>query len=403
MSLSLPGGGPRHLPFIIMVSMTESSEFQEIAHCGGQVTIRVTTDKEHGRRYQLEWSHQRPVRAGTFAVYALPQGVAVGQMQLRGIGQPSNPPPVPGCFQVFIGSDSEGLYGHQCPGCGGYWRSALGLVCPYCGIRAEIHNLLTPAQRSYVVQYCAKMREALEAESDGEYVIDMDAVADAVGQSTPKPPFYYAEQSQQNKFTCDACGCSNDILGTFGYCSVCGSRNDHQELSTQIIPRLRDRINTGGPYESCVKDAVAAFDSLVGRCAEQLVQYVPLTTARRNRLTNRRFHNLRIVAADLKEIFDIDILGGLKADDVEFGALMFHRRHVYEHKGGEADEKYIDDSGDTSVRPKQAIRETQESAHRIAGLVLKMSENLQRGFHEILPPEQEPIQQHQRGLSFSRS
>ena len=58
----------------------------------------------------------------------------------------------------------------------------------------------------------------------------MDAVADAAGKETDKPPFYYAEESQQNQFLCEACGSFNDILGKFGYCSVCGTRNDLQEL-----------------------------------------------------------------------------------------------------------------------------------------------------------------------------
>ena len=32
-------------------------------------------------------------------------------------------------------------------------------------------------------------------------------------------------------------------------------------------------------------------------------------------------------------------------EDVAFATLMFHRKQVHEHKGGEADEKYIADSG----------------------------------------------------------
>ncbi len=73
---------------------------------------------------------------------------------------------------------------------------------------------------------------------------------------------------------------------------------------------------------------------------------------------------------------------------------MFHRRHIYEHKGGEADEKYIEDSGD-QVRLKQALRETQESAHNTASLVIKLATNLHNGFHEIFPPLEEPIQRHE--------
>jgi hypothetical protein len=240
------------------------------------------------------------------------------------------------------------------------------------------------------------MSELLEADVDGEYVIDMDAVADAAGKDSEKPPFFYSEQSQQKKFSCSACGAFNDILGTFGYCQLCGTRNDAQEFSETIIPHLRSRIGTEAGYEACVKDAVAAFDSLVGRLTEQLLRFVPLTRRRRSRFENRRFHNLEIVVNDLRETFDIDVLDGISAADIEFLKLMFHRRHVYEHKGGEADEKYIADSGDTSVRPKQALRETQESAHRTASLVLRMATNLQRGFHELLPPEERPIKQYER-------
>ena len=96
------------------------------------------------------------------------------------------------------------------------------------------------------------MAQIFHADVTGEYVIDMDVVADAVGKDTAKPPFYYSEQSQQKKFTCAACGTFNDILGTFGYCQTCGTRNDVQELSDTIIPDLRARINAGNGYGSFV-------------------------------------------------------------------------------------------------------------------------------------------------------
>jgi len=356
------------------------------------------TDAQGRRGYQLTWQHCRPTAAAMFGVYALPQGIVFCQAELGGIGSPIKQPAVPGgCYLVFIGSDSEGLFGRQCSSCNGYWRGPIhATYCPYCGLHARLIDFLTPGQISYVAQFCAKMTEALNSGTDGEHIVDMDAVADAVGKEAEKPAFYYAEESQQNKFTCNACGAFNDILGRFGYCSVCGTRNDLQELSDKTVPLLRGRINSGGPYEACVKDAVSEFDSFVGVCVAQLLQHVAMTPARRNRLENRRFHNLQSAAADLKEILDIDILDGMKPEDIEFAKLMFHRRHVYEHKGGEADEKYIEDSGDNSVRPKQLLHETVESAHRIVGLVMKMATNLHRGFHEISPPDEEPIRRHQR-------
>jgi len=92
-------------------------------------------------------------------------------------------------------------------------------------------------------------------------------------------------------------------------------------------------------------------------------------------------------------IFDIDLFQGLTEADLKFGTLMFHRRHVYEHNGGEADEKYVAATGD-SVRLKQTLRETQESVHRTANFVLRLCRNLHAGFHELLPPLDGPIKAH---------
>jgi hypothetical protein len=381
-----------------MANMSNKAEFQEVAHSGGQVIISVDVDATGHKRYRLRYQHCRPVAATIFAVYAVPPGIVLCQVNLGGIGSKQAPPPVPGAFQVFICSDSEGKFGRQCPICSGYWRSNLnGQFCPYCGIQGDVVDFVTGAQRSYVAQYCAKMLEALHTEASGEYIIDMDAVADAVDAViTEKPAFYYAELSQQNKFTCKACGGFNDILGIFGYCTVCGTRNDFQELSEKTIPSLRARISAGGQYEACVRDAVAAFDSFVGQYVKQLIQRIPLTPARKNRLENGRFHNLQVVATELKDTFDINIFDGLAPDDICFAKLMFHRRHVYEHGGGEADEKYIAASGDKSVRLKQALHETVQSAHQIAGAVQKMASNLHAGFHEIFPADEDPIKRHKK-------
>jgi hypothetical protein len=364
------------------------SEFREVAHSGGKVTITVKITDAGQRYYQLTWSHCRPTGAAIFAVYALPPGIVIEQVMLGGIGSVQPPPSVPGCCQVFIGSDSETKFGRQCPGCNGYWRADLDAqFCPYCGLRGRITDFMTIGQNSYVQQWCMKMTEALRTDVGGEYVIDLDAVADAADAAVvDKPAFYYAELSQQNIYACEICGGFNDILGTFGYCTVCGTRNDLQELTEKIMPNLRDRINAGGPYETCAKEAVAVFDSFVGQYVKQLVR-IPMTPARRNRLENGRFHNLQSVATEVKAIFDIDILEGIEPADVDFATLMFHRRHVYEHGGGEADQKYIEDSGDKSVRLKQALRETVQSAHRIVGIVQRMAANLHKGFHEIIPAD----------------
>lgn len=226
---------------------------------------------------------------------------------------------------------------------------------------------------------------------NGEVVIDMDAVADAVGKEGEKPAFYVSEESQQRKFTCGACDAFNDILGRFGYCSKCGTRNDMADFDGQTVLTIRDRLTAGNAPEDCVRDAVSSFDSFVAQYAKQLAEMVPLTEHRKNRLLKQRFHNLTEVRETFRNWFDIDVCAGMKEDECRFVSLMFHRRHVYEHNGGEVDQRYLDDSGDTTVRLKQHIHETQQDAHTLLGSLLKMARNIHSGFHELFPPIPEPI------------
>jgi len=340
----------------------------------------------------VTFSSSRPVPVVMIAVYALPQGIPVEAIQLGGIGQPWNPAPFPGCFPVFIASDSQGKFGHNCPHCSKYWRSGpWPNMCPYCAAEAPGYQFLSEAQLRYVRHYCEVLSEALGVRDDGEVVIDMDAVADAVGKEGEKPSFYISEQSQQRKFTCGVCEEFNDILGRFGYCSLCGTRNDLADFERQTVPTIRDRLNGGHAPEDCVRDAVAAFDSFMAQIARQLVDRIPLTERRRNRLTKQRFYDLEEVRTTFKNWFDIDVCAGMKADESRFVALMFHRRHVYEHNGGEVDQKYLDDSGDTTVRLKQHIHETQQDAHSLLGSLVKMARNIHGTFHELFPPIPGPI------------
>lgn len=377
---------------------TSSDEFQEIGHCGGQFTVNIKTAADGSWKIKFGVHHSRPTAAAFFAIYALPQGIPVSTFEIGGIGQQMVPPPVPGCYPIFIASDINGMFGHQCKSCQGYWRSdgapsQWPMTCPYCGLRDESHNFLTDGQIRYIKACCELVEKVITSDDDGESVIDMDQVADAVGKDCEKPNFYYAEQSQQNKYTCQACGKLNDILGRYGYCSNCGTHNGLNELNVEIN-RIQEKIAQGRQYETCTKDAVSAFDSFARQIAKQLSKRVPMTPTRKNTWERKKFHQLKPCAEALKAHFDIDVFKNMKKDDIDFTVLMFHRRHVYEHNGGEVDDKYIKDSGDSSVRAKQVIHEDQESASRVARLVLQMTQNIHKDFHTIFLPEDMPIHFH---------
>lgn len=366
-----------------------AGEFEEIGHSGGRITFHIVTDAAGNEGYQMSYTSSRPVPSVLIGVYALVQsGVPVATYNVAGSGRP----PFPGCVSVMMASDSEGKFGHHCPACNGYWRSGpWPNVCPYCDAHLPAHEFLSHAQHRYVRHYCKVFLDAMSDDDARDVTIDMDAVADAAGSAGEKPAFYVSEESQQHKFNCQACEEFNDILGRFGYCSLCGTRNDLMEFEDRIVPAVRDRLNGGVSPSDCVRDGVAAADTFVAQYAKALAHEVPMIERREKRLTGSRFHDLVEVRGVFVQYFGIDICAGMKDDEIEFATRMFHRRHVYEHNGGEVDERYLKESGDTTVRLKQHIRETQQDGHRLLNSLVKLARNLHKGFHEVIPPLPGPI------------
>ena len=215
-----------------------------------------------------------------------------------------------------------------------------------------------------------------------EIVIDMDKVADSSEKESEKPPFYYAEESQQKRFRC-SCDAFNDILGRFGYCCRCGEYNGIVELRSDI-KRIKLECKSEN-YGGCLRDAVASFDSTLKNYLSQLIERVPMTDQRKRHWSNKPLYNLELVNQKLKEHFDINIFSNFDQEDIKFIKKMFHRRHIYEHKGGVVDQKYIDNSKDKSVRLGQSIHETNGSISKTFELILKMGENFHKDFHSIFP------------------
>jgi hypothetical protein len=366
-----------------------TDEFKEIGHSGGTISFEFIETDSGQYRLEITFRHSRPVAHALIGVYFL-EGIAVGILPILGLGASTDPPPFTGCIPVYIASDTTGHFGHNCPRCKGYWRSGPSPhVCPYCRFEDNSYEFLSEAQYRYADDYCRLFVEAQSSETSS-VTIDMDAVADAVGIDAPKPPFYTSEKRQQNKFTCLYCDEFNDVLGRFAYCSRCGTRNDFSIFQQQIVPEIRDNLNAGAVPERSLRDAVSSFDSFIAQYAYQLVQNVPMTEGRKHRLSKQGFHNLEAVQTTFKDWFDIDPCKGMREEERNFAARMFYRRHVYEHNGGEVNQKYLDDSGDSSVVLKQHIHEAKEDIHKLLSSLVTMAKNVHSGFHELIRPVSEP-------------
>jgi hypothetical protein len=379
-------------------------EFMDIPISNVEITFRVFTS-EGKQLYSTGIQYSRPLPLSVYGIWALPQGIPVGVLNLV---QEAGPPPFPECFQVLIATDERAMWGRKCPHCGGYWRTgAPGLVetavCCYCGRHSEAHECLSDAQRVYVEACCELFRRALEEKKEGQFSIADRKLLEGVEITSldGSPPEFFVEKSRQTKFSCAACGNHNDILGRYGYCSSCGTRNDVSMFEVDVDAN-RSALNGGGSATTALKEAVDAFDTVGRNYARQLLGQMPMTPARRAKWERANFAQLADVAADLKSDFDIGVLLGIDAADCRWANLMFHRRHLFTHKGGIVDQKYLDESGDTTVQFGQLVRETKENVHRLLSILVRIARNLHEGFHAIIPVHQEPIRYHQEAEARRR-
>ncbi len=368
--------------------MPNEREFEEIGHCGGQITFNVQTH-EGRRQYSVQIEHSAPTAAAWIGLYALPQGIPVLGFAMGGMMVPWDPqPPTPDSIAVFIASDRETMFGRQCRVCDSYWRSRSAsakwpTVCPYCGHKDGMHAFTTDAQVRYIEHYTKTLLEAIHGEEEEtEVVIDMDQYADRTNREIERPACYYAEESQQSQWTCSRCDNTDDILGHYGYCSSSGYRNN-LGLVQQKLAAIRDRCTTGDAHEF-LKDIVSHFEGFGRDLVEQLAGRIAMTPARRNAVRGLRFHNISRTRDVLRAVFDIDMFQGINEERQRFAHVKFLRRNLYEHRAGVVDQEYLDASGD-DVRLGQRLSEHVGDVRLLIDIAEYMAANLDHGFHAIFP------------------
>ena len=66
----------------------------------------------------------------------------------------------------------------------------------------------------------------------------------------------------------------------------------------------------------------------------------------------------------------------LSTEELNFLKVMFQKRHLLEHNNGMVDQKYIDNSNDTSYSVGQRIVVKDKDAYALLGVLRKLGEGL---------------------------
>lgn len=360
------------------------TDFEAVA-VGGMLVEYNVRDTVRGQALAFTVSGAVDYPLKMFGVYFVSPGVPVAPIACGGIGDPWPPAPIPACLPALVVSDRDGLFGRACSRCKGYWRStsppseAEG-YCPYCGDNPGFE--MTRGQLHYL-QACSTIIAQLVAaggEATGRIDLNMPMTEDDVAWRI------IAEERQQLHYRCERCDTPQDILGLVGYCCSCGQRNDLTCLKTSL-ERIQGELRQGRQSEGAIRDTVSAFDGFVSGLAKQLLARIPLHPRRRNVWT-QAFHKLGPVLKNFEEHFGFSLRRRL-GNEEDFMALMFERRHLYEHRQGIVDQRYLDESGDaTGLRVGQRIEDTQDNAFRLISAVSRLADAILAEFHQVFPVRQ---------------
>lgn len=361
------------------MSERTEEEFREIAHSGG--TIRFL--REGGVITNTEFSHSSAWPSGLFQVCVSLNGQLLDTVPVTGIG-PLPPYPQPSIVAWVI-SDREGLFGRLCPQCESYFRTDFTgrrIVCPYCTRAAHNVHFTTMNQARFIEQYCKAYLKVAQGDST-EDIIDLDRIATELPEN--RPAWHYAEEKQQRLCDCAHCETKFDILGEYGSCPQCGRRNwdaVFQEKCKELradFHRVKESLPVGRERErewgKLVVAGVSVIDG-VGTDIKSVLLRCPSTARRYREVKGLSLQRIDRAQEDLDRWFGVRLFDGLGRDEIDFLLRMFKKRNLLIHCDGRVDQKYLEATGDTSVKVNQTVRIGSSDVKRFLQLVDEVGSNL---------------------------
>ena len=272
-------------------------------------------------------------------------------------------------MSVRIEPDGDGFLGRECPNaeCEGYFKITPGTGleghdlpchCPYCGHVDKHDSFWTREQIAYaksvVVQ---KVRDAFHKDlkslefdhrPKGDFGIGMSMRVKPGHRRTPVNR--YREKELETEVACSTCALRYSVYGVFAFCPDCGRHNSLQilEKNLDVVDRMlslaadAEREISGKLIENALEDCVSAFDGF-GRETCRVHGAKAADSRKAQRIS---FQDLARARSSLTEQFSVDLAGPLGDEEWRDVIVSFQKRHLFAHRMGVADQRYVDKTCD---------------------------------------------------------
>ncbi len=296
-------------------------------------------------------------------------------------------------LKVPIVRDEKGLTGRECPACQSFFKVEFGTGiqeedapchCPYCGHQGEPSDFFTPDQVEYLKSVLMKevakriepQMKRLERKPDPRALFDFGI---EVKINTP-PIHYYEEPDLETEVVCDNCTLHYAIYGVVGYCPDCGVHNTLQMVleNLGLAERMVGLAATQEPdlADTLVASALVTCVSTFDGFGRGLVSRHQARTDSPGKTSAPSFQNLARVQGRFSRKLGVDIANGVDPEHWTTAVRAFQKRHLYAHKEGVIDEKYIQETGDTSAVVGQKVRVVPDEITVVNEVLKKVATNI---------------------------
>lgn len=324
--------------------------------------------------------------------------------------------------KLSIDSDEEGYFGRECPDCGGYFKMSVSeykalpddiqLSCAYCGYRAEHSDFMTTDQKERAVSAVREIvmpaitsemnrtLKSIERRPQPRNLIDF-SIQVKPGRRTPKPLHTYMETETRRELSCNTCGNHTAVYRISMFCPVCGMRPPLEafnegvratraaleaftKIPSEVAALLEAQGGAEALYVSALVDVVSAFETYAReRFRLSMVDRVGNAEADRlvDSLRPNAFQNLANADALYDEHSGISLQALVSGHEWTGVSLAFERRHLFQHRRGIVDERYIERSGDRGARIGMRLSINERQVLEAVALVEKLAEAVEKAGH----------------------
>ena len=312
-------------------------------------------------------------------------------------------------YQIPILSDSKGYIDRECPNpkCLYIFKVLLKdwekifshdkVHCPLCGYVDSRDNWWTQEQIKTIQNRSAALAQHYAQQELNRFFKNLNHTLGTkrgfkINYAPPQRisfinNYIYQRKEWETEICCEKCGAHYSVIGAAFFCPCCGyysaeiSFSDSldsiekmlesfQEIKkTMEVKSSKDVAETmcRNMLEHSIGNIVSAFQKFASCKYEELTKQPP------------RVNDFQILKKG-SELFE-NATGKkynefLSDSELHFMSVMFQRRHILEHNNGMIDQKYLDNSHDTSYSIGQRVVVKKTEVYRLLEIVRKLGNGL---------------------------